>query len=104
MFRTRTVAAWLEAFDKIGVPAGPVRFVEELIDDEQVIANDLVVELDHSLAGPLKMVGPMLTMSDSPLEVKLASPALGEHTDEILGSLGLGEAEIQALKDGGVTR
>ena len=37
-----------------------------------------------SVAGPLKMVGPMLTMSDSPLEVKLASPALGEHTDDIL--------------------
>ncbi len=101
---TKTVEEWLKLFDDVGVPAGPVRFVEELIDDEQVIANDLVVELEHSVAGPLKMVGPMLTMSDSPLEVKLASPALGEHTDDILTSLGLGEAEIQSLRDAGVTR
>ena len=101
---TKTVEEWLKLFDGVGVPAGPVRFVEELIDDEQVIANDLVVELEHSVAGPLKMVGPMLTMSDSPLEVKLASPALGEHTDDILTSLGLGEAEIQSLRDAGVTR
>ena len=104
VFQTKTVEEWLKLFDDVGVPAGPVRFVEELIDDEQVIANDLVVELEHSLAGPLKMVGPMLTMSDSPLEVKLASPALGEHTDDILASLGLGEAEIKSLRDGGVTR
>ena len=104
VFRTKTVEEWLEAFDEIGIPAGPVRFVEELIDDEQVVANDLVVELEHSAAGPLKMVGPVLTMSDSRLEATRASPALGEHTDEILESLGLGDAEIQALKDGGVTR
>lgn len=103
-FRTKTVEEWLEAFDEIGVPAGPVRFVEELIDDEQVVANDLVVDMEHSVAGPLKMVGPLMTMSDSPLEAKRASPALGEHTDEILGSLGLTDAKIQALKDGGVTR
>ncbi len=104
VFLTKTVDEWLKLFDSVGVPAGPVRFVEELLDDEQVIANGLVVELEHSLAGPLKMVGPTLTMSDSPLEVKLASPALGEHTDEILTSLGLGEAEIRSLREGGVTR
>lgn len=104
VFLTKTVDEWLKLFDSVGVPAGPVRFVEELLDDEQVIANGLVVELEHSLAGPLKMVGPTLTMSDSPLEVRLASPALGEHTDEILTSLGLGEAEIRSLREGGVTR
>ncbi len=104
VFLTKTVDEWLKLFDNVGVPAGPVRFVEELLDDEQVIANGLVVELEPSLAGPLKMVGPTLTMSDSPLEVKLASPALGEHTDDILTSLGLGEAEIRSLREGGVTR
>ncbi len=104
VFLTKTVDEWLRLFDSVGVPAGPVRFVEELLDDEQVIANGLVVELEHSVAGPLKMVGPTLTMSDSPLEVRLASPALGEHTDEILTSLGLGEAEIRSLRERGVTR
>jgi crotonobetainyl-CoA:carnitine CoA-transferase CaiB-like acyl-CoA transferase len=104
LFREKTVDEWLTLLDKAGVPAGRVRFTEELIADEQVIANDLVVELEHSLAGKLKMVGPLLKMSGTPLKARSASPALGEHTDEILGALGYTAEEIQRLKDAGVTR
>ena len=104
LFRERTVEEWLEAFDRAGVPAGPVRYVQELLDDEQVAANDLVVELDHSLAGKVRMVGPIIKMSETPLSVQGPSPALGEHTDEILASIGLDEVAIQRLKDEGVTR
>jgi formyl-CoA transferase len=104
LFREKTVDEWLALLDKAGVPAGRVRFTEELIADEQVIANDLVVELEHSLAGKLKMVGPLLKMSGTPLKARSASPALGEHTDEILGALGYTAEEIQQLRDTGVTR
>ena len=81
------------------MPAWPVRFVEELIDDEQVVANDLVIDMEHSLAGALKMVGPILKMSDTPLEAKRASPALGEDSTQILQQLGYTAGEIQRLKD-----
>lgn len=104
LFRQKTVDEWLALLDKAGVPAGRVRFAEELINDEQVIANDLVVELEHSLAGKLKMVGPLIKMSATPLKARSASPALGEHTNEVLGALGYTAQEIQRLKDIGVTR
>jgi formyl-CoA transferase len=104
LFRERTVADWLEVFDGAGVPAGPVRYVQELLDDEQVAANDLVVELEHSVAGNVRMVGPIINMSETPLSVQGPSPALGEHTDEILMSIGMDEDAIQRLKDEGVTR
>ena len=104
LFRTKTVAEWLETFDHVGVPAAPVYFPDELLSDEQVLANDLVVELEHSIAGPVKMVGPMLKMGDAPLRATKASPALGEDTAEILGHLGYGRDEIQRLINGGVTR
>lgn len=104
LFKESTVDEWLTAFDAVGVPCGPVRYVQELLDDQQVVANDLVVELEHSLAGPIRMVGPIINMSETPLEVQSASPSLGEHTDEILGELGLNDEAIQRLKDDGVTR
>ena len=104
IIKEKTVDEWVALFDQAGVPSGPVRFVEELMDDEQVLANDLVVKLEHSLAGDLKMVGPILKMSETPLEAQSASPALGEHTAEILGKLGYSDDDIQKLRDDGVTR
>ena len=102
LFLEKTVEEWLQIFDSVGVPAGPVRYVQELLQDEQVRANGLVVDLDHSLAGPVKMVGPMIQMSETPLEARSASPALGEHTDEILGDMGYSESQISVLRGNGV--
>ena len=65
LFREKTVDEWLEVWDGAGVPAGPVRFVQEMLDDEQVSANGLAVDLEHSLAGRVRMVGPMIQMSKS---------------------------------------
>ena len=63
-----------------------------------------MAELEHSLAGRVKMVGPMIQMSKTPLEARSASPALGEHTVEILGAMGYNEEEISEMKRGGLTR
>jgi crotonobetainyl-CoA:carnitine CoA-transferase CaiB-like acyl-CoA transferase len=103
-FETRTTAEWLTILDGAGVPSGPVRFVQELFDDPQVLANDLVVDLEHPLAGHLKMVGPTLKMSDTPAQVKASSPPLGQDTDAILKSLGYTAEQIEELRGKGVTR
>ena len=104
LFRERTVQEWLDTFDSVGVPAGPVRYIQELLEDEQVEANGLSVELEHTLAGKVKMVGPIIGMSDTPLEATSASPALGEHTNEILLSMGYSQEEISGMKTDGITR
>ena len=100
----RTVASWLDVFDQAGVPAAPVKLPDELLSDDQVRANDLVVEVEHTLAGPVKMVGPILKMSDAPLSAEKASPVLGEDTADILGHLGYSPDEVQRLVDEGITQ
>ena len=104
LFREKTIEEWLQIWDSVGVPAGPVRFVQEMLNDEQVAANGLAVDLEHTLAGPVRMVGPMIQMSKTPLAARSASPALGEHTDAVLRESGYTESQIDALRANGVTR
>ena len=93
VFLQRTAADWLALLDERGIPAGPVRFIEEVFDDPQVQANGLVSELEHQEVGKLRMVGPLASFSETPLE-PTAPPALGQHTDEVLSELGFDPQEI----------
>jgi len=102
--RSNTTNYWLDKFDTVGVPAGPVQFVQELLEDEQILENDMLVELEHTSAGKVKMISPLLKMSDTKLNPKLASPMLGEHTDEILGDLGYSKEKIAELKNKNITK
>jgi len=98
----RTTEEWLGVFDAAGVPAGQVRFTEELLDDPQVLENGLISTVDHPLMGPVRMAGPMLQMSETPLEPQGASPTLGQHSEEILRELGYSDDAIEAMHAWGV--
>ncbi len=98
----KTVDEWLSILRKAGVPAGPVKFIEELVNDPQVAANNLLLEMDHPLAGKHKMVGPFIEMTDTPLKPARPAPALGEHTDEVLSGAGFSPEDIERLRRDGV--
>ncbi len=102
-FLEKGTQEWLMTLEERGVPAGPVRFVEELFDDPQVLANGLVSELEHPQAGLVRMVGPLARFSGTPLEPTPPS-ALGQHTDEILSELGFSPAEVQRWRERGIVR
>ena len=103
IFATKATEEWMALLDAAGVPAGPVRLAEELWDDEQVTANGMAVELDHALVGKVRMIGPLVGMSETPTDARSASPALGQHTDEILNGLGYTHDRVEALRRAGVT-
>ena len=102
LFRSKTTEEWGQIFEKHGVPAGPLHFIEELFDHPQTMENGLQVQLDHPLLGPMKLVGPPFQMSDSPLAAEVPSPMLGEHNDEVLARAGLSDERIAELRASGV--
>jgi len=77
---------------------GKVYEPEEMVKDPQVQARDMVVEVRHPTHGIVTEFGVPIKLSDTPGTVRHAAPATGEHTDEVLRGLGLGAAEIAALR------
>jgi crotonobetainyl-CoA:carnitine CoA-transferase CaiB-like acyl-CoA transferase len=102
-FRQRTTEEWLAALEEQGLPAGPVRFVEELYRDPQVGANGLLAELEHRDAGTVRMVGPLAWFSETPLRARPPA-ALGQHTNEVLSELGYSDEEIAGWRKAGIIR
>ena len=102
-FSKRTRAEWLEVLNDAGIPAGPVRNLQEVLTDEQLLTREMVRVLQHSSAGPVQVLGVPVKLSATPGAVRRAPPALGEHTEEILtGDLGLAASQITEMRAGGV--
>ena len=99
ILKTRTVAEWEAAFRAAGAPCSRVNFPEELAADPQLDALGLMVDLEHELSGPARMVGPVLELSRTPPSVRSASPPLGRHTEEVLRDAGFTSVEISRLRE-----
>jgi len=97
---TRSKFEVMDALNAVDVPCGPILSMKDIYEDRELYKRGYLVELDHPTRGRYVQVGMPIKLSDSPAEVK-RSPLLGEHTEEILGWLGYGEADIKAMKDEG---
>jgi crotonobetainyl-CoA:carnitine CoA-transferase CaiB-like acyl-CoA transferase len=93
----RTSTQWLQGFESVGIPCGPINTVDRVFDDPQVIAREMVLEIDHPRAGRIRQVGIPVKLSMTPGSIRIPPPLLGQHTNELLRSIGYSDNEIQEL-------
>lgn len=94
---------WIPFLDERDIAVGPVRFIEEMCDDPQVVANGFLEEYDHTLLGPLRGPAPIIRMTGTPTRIQRAAPALGEHTVDILSEVGFTAEQIAGFQEQSIT-
>ncbi|MEE9124319.1 MAG: CoA transferase [candidate division NC10 bacterium] len=101
IFLQRTTAEWLTLLETAGVPAGPIYNVAQVYGDPHVQARNMVVDLEHPVAGKIKNIGVPVKLSLTPGQIRQPAPLLGQHTDEVLLWIGLETAELVRLREAG---
>jgi crotonobetainyl-CoA:carnitine CoA-transferase CaiB-like acyl-CoA transferase len=102
IFRSGGRDDWLRRLTEKDVPAAPINTLDEVFADPQVREYDFPIEIEHPKMGKMKLVGNAVDMSRTPPSIDRPPPVLGEHTAEILTSLGYDGAAIATLRDHGV--
>jgi len=101
VFAKRSTRAWVEVLETAGVPNGPINDLAQVYEEPQVKARGIRVDMDHPVAGKLPTVASPMRFSATPVEYRHAPPTLGQHTDEVLGEIGIGPDEIAQLRASG---
>ncbi|WP_302139394.1 CaiB/BaiF CoA transferase family protein [Halomonas alkalicola] len=97
----RDVDDWLARCDAAGVPAGPINDFAQAMSDEHYLAREMVREVEHPVMGRMKTIGFPSKFSATPSSIRAPAPLFGQHTDEVLGGLGLDAEELAELREAG---
>ncbi len=96
--RTRATAEWVTTLTEAGVPCGPVYRMDEVFADPQVRHLAMTQDVRHPALGPLALIRNAVRMTGEPGTVRTPSPDPGDHTAEVLTSLGYSPAQIEELR------
>jgi len=96
------MAHWLEAIEAAGLPVAPINTIDQVLNDPQVLANDMVVPSRTSDGQEVRLLGLPFKLSGTPGKPGAAPPRPGEHNVAVLGELlGMTEGDVRALEAGG---
>jgi crotonobetainyl-CoA:carnitine CoA-transferase CaiB-like acyl-CoA transferase len=88
-FASQPRDAWLGKFAKANIPAAPINSVPEALRDEQTLARGMIVQMEHPALREVRTIANPVRFSEMPVSYRLPPPMLGEHTAEIMRSLGI---------------
>ena len=99
VFKNKTIDQWLAMLEEAGVPCAPINTVDRVVNDPQVKVREMLVEIEHPVAGKMHVPGVPIKMYKTPGSVDTPAPTLGQHTEEILNELlGLSKEDVDALR------
>ena len=101
-FSTQNTSHWLELLDAAGVVAGPIYNMEQVYQDPQVLAREMLVDTQDPELGTIHNIGVPVKLSNTPGSIRRRAPALGEHSAEILLEHGFTQSEVDGLLAEGV--
>ncbi len=102
-FQARGKTEWTDLLVAVGIPAGPISTMEEVMNDPQVLANGLVETVMHEVLGPTRLVGsPLRFETQAEGSIRLPPPQVGEHSGAILRDYGFSADRIAHWKDASV--
>ena len=103
LFATQNAGYWLEIFDKVGLPSGPINELDKVFENEQIKSREMQIELPHSIDNKVTLLNSPIKIPTSPTKTHKAPPTLGEHTEEILmEKIGLDQDTVARLRDEGI--
>ena len=99
----RTTAEWMQALEEVKVPCGPIMNIEQVVNDPQVKARNMIMDVEHHTAGEFMVPGVPIRFSETPASIKSFAPDLGEHNFEVYKEeLNLCREEVEELLKAGV--
>ncbi len=101
IIRQKTRDEWFEFFKDKNACVGPVHTVDEVVQDPQVKARKMFVDIEHPRFGKVRQTGIAIKLSETPGSIRKVGPTAGEHSDEVLAALGYGDAERARLREEG---
>jgi crotonobetainyl-CoA:carnitine CoA-transferase CaiB-like acyl-CoA transferase len=97
LFQQTPSRTWLGKLAEADIPAAPINTVSEAVNDAQTHARGLIVQIEHPAVGSAKSIANPIRFSNTPVSYRLPPPLLGEHTVEILHSLGYTAEEAKSM-------
>jgi len=102
IFKTKSRDEWFKELAKADVCVAPVYSLDEVFKDPQILHRKMVEEIEHPKAGKIKVLGIPIKLSRTPGSIREPAPSLGQHTREILKSLGYNDEEIERFRKEGI--
>ncbi|MEH7345642.1 CoA transferase [Bacillus sp. JJ1532] len=99
ILKQKDSAHWLKLLEENGIPSGPIYSYDQTLNDPHILEQEMVLQYEHPVGGQMKTLGFPAKFSETPGQLRMPAPLLGQHNKEILTELGYSDEDYEILKD-----